>query len=124
MAMTARFQASFFATSLMGQHRFRNLIAHPHHRVQRGHRLLKNHGQLRAAQRTHRRIGQLQQPPSDRLDAGRAGELLGQLLVGVDSLAENREDESALGLKSLSSSCGSSILARWASAMQGRRERR
>ena len=38
-------QASFFEllSAMMRQHRFGNLVAHAHHRIQRGHRLLENH---------------------------------------------------------------------------------
>jgi hypothetical protein len=38
---------------------------------------------------------------ADRLDARRTGEFLdlGELLVGVHSLGQNREDEPALGLR-------------------------
>src|ERR1039458_8032468 len=37
----------------MRQHRFGNLIAHAHHRIERGHRLLENHADLSAADVSH-----------------------------------------------------------------------
>ena len=38
-----------FRDAVMGQHGFGDLLAHAHHWIERGHRLLKNHGDARAA---------------------------------------------------------------------------
>jgi len=52
MPSTARRQASALETPVVRQHRLRNLIADAHDWVQRSHRLLKNHGDARAAKLT------------------------------------------------------------------------
>ena len=40
----------------MRQHRFRDLVAHAHHRIERGHRLLKNHADSGAPNVAHLRF--------------------------------------------------------------------
>jgi hypothetical protein len=45
----------------MHSDRLRDLFPHSHHRIQRRHRLLKNHGHLRSAQGAHSFVWKLQQ---------------------------------------------------------------
>ena len=53
----------------MCQHGFGNLVAHPHHRIQCGHRLLKDHADSRAADVPHLRFRQREQLFATKLDA-------------------------------------------------------
>ena len=45
----------------MSQYRFRNLIAHTHHRIESGHRLLKDHADFCTANMAHLRLGHSEQ---------------------------------------------------------------
>src|SRR5579885_109618 len=73
------------------QHRFRNLAADGEHRVERGHRLLKDHGDVLAAHQAHCLLIKREQIAPGKLD-GAAGDTAGR----IGDQAHERERRDAL----------------------------